>query len=498
MTRLSPIAVTITLALAAMAGFVPVLALGLTHMPGSLDHYIWTVLNFTLLQAGLSTLLSLCLGVAVALAVVRHHGKGRDILQRLLALPLALPAITAVLGIVQVYGAQGWLGGWVPLYGLSGVLLAHVFFNFPLVARFALAALDSISPENQRLAVQLGMRRSTIFRHLEWPALRQVLPGVALLVFMLCAASFTVVLILGGGPQATTLEVAIYQSLRADFDPARAATLAILQTGLVALMLVASHWVTTPNVAQPGLLQKSMVPHAKPSLLGYATIALALLILAPPLLALIIAGLQGFNPTALLARAVLTSITFAAVAAAVATMLSWSLATWHARSPIGRRIAPAATLAALVMPPAVIATGWFILASRLGVTMDRFLIVALNIMTSLPFCYHALQPATARHVLATDRLCASLGLTGFNRLRRIDWPALRPTLMAGGIMAAMVAIGDLTAILLLGSGGFVTLPTLIYQQMGSYRGSEAAGTALVLVILAFGLLALSDRLGRRT
>ena len=65
-----------------------------------------------------------------------------------------------------------------------------------------------------------------MFRLVEWPQLRAALPGVALLIFLLCAASFAVVLTLGGGPRATTLEVAIYQSLRADFDPQRAAALA--------------------------------------------------------------------------------------------------------------------------------------------------------------------------------------------------------------------------------------------------------------------------------
>ena len=51
---------------------------------------------------------------------------------------------------------------------------------------------------------------------------------------MLCAASFTIVLTLGGGPSATTLEVAIYQALRFDFDPGQAVVLALLQLLLCA------------------------------------------------------------------------------------------------------------------------------------------------------------------------------------------------------------------------------------------------------------------------
>ncbi len=46
-----------------------------------------------------------------------------------------------------MFGRQGWFTGllniWVPgnawnLYGLNGILLAHVFFNAPLAARILL------------------------------------------------------------------------------------------------------------------------------------------------------------------------------------------------------------------------------------------------------------------------------------------------------------------------------------------------------------------------
>ncbi len=48
--------------------------------------------------------------------------------------------------------------------------------------------------------------------------IRAQLPGLASLIFMLCFTSFTTVLALGAAP-TTTLEVAVYQALRFDFDP---------------------------------------------------------------------------------------------------------------------------------------------------------------------------------------------------------------------------------------------------------------------------------------
>src|SRR5262249_46502632 len=144
-----------------------------------------------------------------------------------------------------LYGRAGYFAGalsaifdnqWPGIYGLSGILLAHVFFNLPLATRFLLEALDAVPADQWRLASQLGMRSGARFRLIEWPALAPALPGVAGLVFMLCVTSFTIVLMLGGGPSATTLEVAIYQALRFDFDPARAVA---LTAGQIVLTIVA-------------------------------------------------------------------------------------------------------------------------------------------------------------------------------------------------------------------------------------------------------------------
>ena len=194
--------------------------------------YVGSVVRFTLLQAALSTLLSILLGAAVALALARRSRfPGRSLFIAALNLASVLPAIVAVFGIVAVLGRAGWvgqaarplgidLGGW--LYGLPGILIAHVFFNAPLAARVFLASLAAVPGEHWRLAAQLGMRPAAIFRLIDLPLLKREAPSVAALIFLLCFTSFAVVLALGGGPSAATLEVAIYESVRFDVDFARA------------------------------------------------------------------------------------------------------------------------------------------------------------------------------------------------------------------------------------------------------------------------------------
>ncbi len=99
---------------------------------------------------------------------------------------------------------------------------------------------------------------------------------------------------LGGGPQATTIELAIYQALSFDYDPGRAALLALMQMACcLALVLLSqrlskaipagSHQITGWRDPQDSL-------HSRVT--DFILIALALLLLLPPLLAVIVDGLN--------------------------------------------------------------------------------------------------------------------------------------------------------------------------------------------------------------
>jgi thiamine transport system permease protein len=483
---------------AMLAGFLPVVLLGLTEGLARSDPYLLHVIAFTLLQATLSTVLSVAIALPIARALARRRFAGRAMVVRLFALPLALPSIVVILGIVEVYGARGWLGGWFALYGLTGILIAHVFFNFPLAARLMLTRLETVPAESFRLAAQLGFRDRDVFRRIEWPEIVPALPGIATLIFLLCTASFAVVLTLGGGPSATTLEVAIYQALRFDFDPARAAALALAQLAICGLLTVFAGKFAGISYGTPPLRRHAIRfdGSSTAARLGDGlALALGLAILLPPLAAIVFAGLAGLRASPGIFTATAISLGLGAAAALTGVALGWPLAQTAARSPFANRVFPVAALAALIMPPAVLATGWFILLSRYSdVTgLAPVLVIAMNGLMALPFVYGTLAPALRQSAAANDRLCAGLGLTGFTRFRVIDLPSLRKPIGLALLMAAIVSLGDLTAITLFGTQDFTTLPSLIYRQMGSYRMQAAAGSALILALFALGLITLAER-----
>ncbi len=467
--------------------------------------YIRNAFWFSLYQAGLSTLLAVLPAIPVARAFAYHRDFPlRGLLLRLFGVPLVVPSIVAVLGVVSVYGSDGWLPLGRSLYGLNGILIAHVFFNLPLAVRLLLPLWEAIPQHHWQLGEQLGFNGWHRFRHLEWPALREGLPGVLLLVFMLCLTSFAVVLTLGGGPRSTTLEVAIYQSLRFDFAPLRAVVLALLQLGLCALVAVFT--LRLQHLPEVELAHASRAAPAVPpaSRLWLVPIALAGVYVALPLMSLLLDAARGpvaaVLASAALWRSALYSLAIGLAAAALATLAGYALLRTSsdlARRGLARRARAIETAASIVyvVPPLVLGTGLFVLLSP---HVDVFnwvlpIVIAINTLMGLPFVIRTLGPALRQHRARHDLLCASLGLAGWHRWRRVDWPLLRPAIGLSAALVAALALGDLGVIALFGTPQTATLPLLLYQQLGAYRVGEAAVTAALLLALCLALFWLLER-----
>jgi thiamine transport system permease protein len=492
---LAPLAI----AAAVLAGLVPIFVFAVAQGGNvTVDAYILRVIWFTLWQAALSTLISVTIALPAAHALAGRHFRGRPFLMALLAVPQGLPAIVVVLALIAVYGQSGLLGGWFNIYGLSGIVLAHLFFNVPLAIRFCVEALEAIPGENLRLADQFGMAGLSRWRHVNWPALKPVLPRVAAVIFLLCAASFVVVLTLGG-PSATTLEVAIYQSLRMDFDVSRVVTLSVIQVALCLVLVLLAGLAASPLPANTTV---QFAPRqARPwTLSGGAALTMTVAILLPPLVVLLFTGAPHITPRPLLTKAVATSVLIASLSTALVLLLAWPITTLAIRQPRWRTWLTAASWAGLIVPPAVIATGWFLAlrGTATGFTSTVFAISVLNALMAIPFSMVTLMSGMLAVLPHHDRLCSQLGISGLSRFVRIDLPSLARPLAQAGLMAWVISFGDLTAVMMLGSQGLVTLPSLVASEMGNYRGASAQGTALALGILCLGGTLLANRIGRRS
>ena len=496
----------------AFAGLLLAAGPGRSDLPWT---YIGGVVRFTLLQATLSTILSLVLGAALALALARRASfPGRGLFVAALNLASVLPPIVAVFGIVAVLGRSGWLGeaarlagtdpgGWI--YGLPGILVAHVFFNAPLAARIFLSALAAVPGEHWRLAAQLGMQPGAVFRLIDLPLIAREAPAVAALIFLLCFTSFAVVLALGGGPHAATLEVAIYESVRFDVDFGRAAALALLQLAICAAFAVPVLWLAR-RPGEGGALGKVVgrpdVDVSSVRWLDRAVLALAAALVVPPLAAVALSGLATLPSLARadVLRALAASFAIALPAAFLAVALALALAaTARARQMAGHAGQARAMTALggmiLAVPPVAVSAGLFVVLRPLA---DPFafaipLIMLINGLMALPFALRQVEPPLLLSAERYGRLADSLGISGAWRVRLVDWPLLARPLAVALMLATALSLGDLGVAAFFGSGDLLTLPLLLHQRMGAYRMDEAASVALLLALLVLGLFLLAQR-----
>ncbi len=462
------------------------------------SNYLRRILFFSLWQAFLSAGLSIVLALLVARALAHQgHFPFRSLLLKLFGLPLVVPSIVAVMGIVSIYGSNGWIPLGRSLYGLNGILLAHVFFNMPLAVRLLLPVWQSIPSHHWQMSEQLGLNRWQQWKHLEWQALRESLPGIILLIFMLCLTSFAVVLTLGGGPKSTTLEVAIYQSLRFDFDPPRAVSLALLQLGLCLLVAWGSslfHKLPDVEISLPRLQKNSATAGRT---FNSVLIALASIFVGMPLIAMIIDALNGpilavlSNPKLWLSASLTLLIGISA--SGLSVLAGWfllSTSTDHAILGHRRKANVIEMLGSIVyvVPPLVIGTGLFVLMAPHLNVFDWAIpvVILINAMMGLPFVIRTLGPAMRQSKMRYQHLCESLALSKWQRFKTIDWPVLRKPVALSTALVAAMAMGDLGVIALFGTPETTTLPLMLYHQLSAYLIPNAAVTAVFL--LTFCLL----------
>ncbi|MBS0876865.1 MULTISPECIES: thiamine/thiamine pyrophosphate ABC transporter permease ThiP [unclassified Tatumella] len=480
------------------------------------DPYLWHVIGFSFTQAALSTLLSVLPAILVARALYRRRFPGRNLLLRLCAMTLVLPVLVAVFGLLSVYGHDGWLAqlaarAGIPfrfsLYGLPGILLAHIFFNLPLASRLLLQSLEQIPAEQRQLAAQLNMQGFYLFRWLEWPWLKRQLLPVAALIFMLCFSSFAIVLALGGGPRATTLELAIFQALSYDFDPAKAAILALLQLAFCLLLVALSLRLNTPLTGNSALLRhwRSVDNRWSARLTDSLIILLTLLLLVPPILAVVINGVNSHLLSSLqqtdLWLATRTSLSIALRAGLLSVILTMML-LWSSRElRLRQKILPAQLMESsgmliLAMPGIVLASGIFMFFNSTSGIPDspENIVVLVNALIAMPYALKVLDTPMRDIASHYNQLCLSLDINGWQRLRLVEGPALKRPLAQALAFACVLSVGDFGVISLFGSDDFRTLPFYLYQQIGAYRGQQAAVSALLLLLVCFLLFTLIEKI----
>jgi sulfate transport system permease protein len=127
------------------------------------------------------------------------------------------------------------------------------------------------------------------------------------------------------------------------------------------------------------------------------------------------------------------------------------------------------------------------------------ILLALLFVT-LPFVVRTVQPVLSELDTAEEEAAQSLGASGWITFRKIVFPAIRPGVTAGMLLAFARALGEFGSVAVIAgniSGKTLTAPFFIFQLNNQFRVADAAAVATILFLTSFVVVLLTERMLNR-
>lgn len=510
LTRLSGLGATAYLTIFLLLPLAVILIRSLTPVEGErfgaallsalTDPYYLGRILFTLKQALLSTVLTVALGLPTAILFARYQFRGKRALTAAFTIPFVMPTVVAGIGFLTLAGPNGVLG--IDLRNtLTIILLAHVFYNFAIVARLVASFLAGVAPRLEEAAATLGASSWRVVWRVTLPLALPATIAAAVLVFLFCFTSFGVILILAPAAQFATLEVEIYRLTARLLQLDTAAALVLVQLLLVgaASVLYTRFQARLAVTVAPGSASRRPGRGAG-ALLGLDLLLAGGLLLAP-LLTLILKAftapsgafpsLAGFRALlgasstigyASLGQALGNSLIFAVISSSLALLVGSLFAYAVARG--GWRLLDQASLLPLITSPITLAFGYLLTYPLLVTTFWG--VPLAHALVAFPFVTRTLLPAMRAQPPEQLQAAALLGAGPARSLWRVELPQLKGAFLTAAAFAFAISMGEFGATLLITRPEYATLPVAIFDRLGrpgASNYSQALALSVVLMLI---------------
>jgi thiamine transport system permease protein len=496
------------------------------------------IVGFTAYQAALSTIASVALGLPGAFLLARFEFPGRRALRSVTILPFVLPSIMVATGFVATFGRTGTLNAALAavglprlelLYTLEAIVIAHAFYNAPLVARVTTAAWESVDASAVETARSLGASPFRAFLDVVAPQLYPAVLSGAALAFVFTFGSFPIVLALGGFELAT-VEVFVYRLVR-DLEYTEAAALALLELAISLSILYAYlRYEAAHTVRSRGIRPLPRRPLRPPtgsarelllrSGLGIYVVLAGIVFLAPIASMLLASvtdpgGITLDHYRFLLERqrtgaafqvrpwdAIRNSLLFGLAALAVALPMGVIVAVSSTRGYRGRKVVDAVAMAPLAVSGIVVGLGLLrglvfgaeVAGTRIAVG-GAVAIVAAHAVAGYPFVVRTVAPGLESLDRSLVESARALGASRIRALVDVELPLVWPGIVAGAAFAFAISVGEFSATVVLATGtDQYTMPVAMERFIGRRLGPATAMGVVLLFVTAASFLVI-DRLG---
>lgn len=254
-----------------------------------------------------------------------------------------------------------------------------------------------------------------------------------------------------------------------------------------------------------------------PRVLAYGLATLVLLFLLAPLVVLVASSVNptpsvafpphGFSPrwyTAVLtSRDWLVSFQLSFLLVAMVVPTAVAIGTLAAYGLVrgsfpGRGLLRAFALSPLMVPEIITGLGLLYYLHGVGLVDSVPGLWLAHTLVALPFVVRAVMVSAANLDPTLERAAASLGASGPRVFFTVTLPLLRPGIVAGALLAAVMSLGEVAVTALVAGAHTTTVPLRIFSAVQFEIDPTIAAVSTLLLVAGVVVMVVADRFAKIT
>jgi iron(III) transport system permease protein len=473
-----------------------------------------------------SVVASVIIGVPLAFLLSQFEFPGRRILKAVATLPAALPPLVGVIAFLFLYGESGVVTRAIQhlfgmkeapwrLTGVWAIIFVHAYTMYVYVFLFVSAGLDRFDTTLDEAAAGLGATSWQRLKRVTLPLLTPALAGSMLLVFMTSLGSFSAPYVFGGGIRVLSTQI-VASKLNGSMGLAYVETTVLALSAVAGLLLFRwlegkRKYTSSGKGAATRRVIRSRKAQAIAALLAIMTVIILVL---PHLMVVLVSFAQDGSWTtqvlppaytlenyrrlfseAQLWKPIMNSVWMSVIATAANIVVCFVAAYLIVmRKFTGRRLLEILTALPWAIPATAIALGLAATFNRNDLASLRVLLVGTfwilpvaYYVRNIPLVSTAVESSLRQMDASLEDAARGLGASWWLTMRKVILPAARPGLIAGALLAAVTAVGEFVASVVLYTHANRPISLEILAQLRAFAFGTAAAYSVLLILLVLGI-----------
>lgn len=481
--------------------------------------YYYRTLGHSFLVTTCTTLLAVLIGAPLAYLTTAFKIKGKGLVDILVIISMLSPPFIGAYSWIILGGRSGVItkffsnlfGIETPsIYGFGGILLVLTLKLFPYIYLYTTGALKKVDASLSEAAESLGCNAVRKVATVVLPLIAPTILSGSLIVFMNALADFGTPMLIGEG--YTTMPVLIYNEFISEMGGKAnfAAALAVIMVIITVVMFLGQKYV----VNRKSFTMSSLRPmHAKQvkgiaNVLMHIYVYIIVFLAIIPQITVIITSFKATNGAIFvegfsldsyrsifrtLGTAIRNTYLFGLIALVIVIALSMLIAyiTIRKRSWISN-IIDTMTMFPYIIPGSVLGITLLLAFNKKPLLLSgtAFIVILAFVVRRLPYTLRSSAAILYQLSPSTEEAAISLGDSPLKTFFKVTAVMMMPGVLSGAILSWITIINELSASVILYTGGTRTMSISIYTEVirASYGTAAALSSILTLTTVVSLLL----------